>query len=432
MFAGLITAAVIVGGILFAENSYNGIPLVKYRTVYVSLPTIGHLKQHDPVNIGGVRVGQVLRTSTMNNRALVELQLRGVGALPTDTTAVVRAKGLLGERYVDLKPGGSHDALADGATIREGDGTYTSGVPETLDLFDTDTRTALGKMTRGLGTGLEGRGTQLNQAIHVGPTSGADFDIGADAIVQRDAGAPARNFLPALNGGFTALNASREEFARMLAPAARTLGAIVDERRSVDALLVEMPRWFKTMEGLGTLDQPGPAVQLLGALSHFADVGNDVLPGVPADLRSATQLLQQAAAPLHRAEPLFDEVPRAVPKALDILNDLRPDIPKLGYAFRRLNFPARQLSIRGCDVQSLATGVRSLVNWGTTPGGNYGPNVGFPLTIILGPQEAGNSFDPGFHFPRETTYSKPCEYVPGVEFGQLTLDSLLSGAIPTR
>ena len=117
VLAGLITTALIAGFIYEAENAYNGLPFLNYRTVYASLPNIGHLKQHDPVDIAGVRVGQVLKTSTSNNRALVELQLQGVGPLPVDSKAVVRANGLLGARYVELDPGKSHTMLPDGGTI---------------------------------------------------------------------------------------------------------------------------------------------------------------------------------------------------------------------------------------------------------------------------------------------------------------------------
>src|ERR1700737_3086282 len=85
VLAGILTTVILGSFIWLAENADNGLPLLSYRTVYPSLPNIGHLKQHDPVDIAGVRVGQVLNTSTRNNRALVELQLRGVGPLPVDS-----------------------------------------------------------------------------------------------------------------------------------------------------------------------------------------------------------------------------------------------------------------------------------------------------------------------------------------------------------
>lgn len=412
VLAGLLTTAVIIGFLILAENSYNGVPGLNYRTVYVSLPNIGHLKQHDPVDIAGVRVGQVLRTSTADNRAKVELQLRGVGALPQDTKAVVRAQGLLGERYVDLQPGKSQEMLPNGATITEGDHTYTDGVPETLDLFDARTRIALRQMTRGLGEGLEGRGADLNQAIKVGPQSGANFDTAAYAILSRKAAA--ENFFPALNGGFAALNTAKDDFANMMRPAAITAEAFADRRSALQEAISLMPTWFPVMvEGIGTLQHPRGGINLFNAVNDLAGAVRPVAPSLPGDLRSAATLLEQAADPLARTKPVFDEVPHAVPAALGILDALKPDLPRLNSLFEHAVKPVTQLSIHGCDIQNFATGTRSMVSWGQSPGGNFGPNVGFPLTIVAGPQEANQYLDTKIPYPTENPYPAACEYAPG-------------------
>lgn len=428
VLAGLLTTGAIAVFIFLAENAYNGVPLLNYRTVYVSLPNIGHLKQHDPVDIAGVRVGQVLRTSTRNNRALVELQLRGVGPLPDDSVAIVRAQGLLGERYVDLRPGKSHQMLPDGATLVEHGGTYTHGVPETLDLFDAKTRTALGQMMRGLGEGLLGRGTQLNRAIHVGPRSGHDFDVGVQAILARPHAA--EHFFPALDGGFRALNTSREDLARMFAPAAVTAQAFVDKRTRVDRALEVVPHWFTTIStALGSDDVPAPGegMRLWRAVNAFADAGNKVLPAVPAGLGSAATLLRRAAAPLHRTKPVLDEVPRAVPPVLRILASLRPDLTPLREAFTNLLGPVTELALHGCDLQNFATGTRSMVNFGSVPGGHYGPNVGFPVMVVAGPQEAHAVFNTHIPYPTENPYAKPCAYAPGPLIPGKTLMDVLGG-----
>lgn len=426
VLAGLATTAVIVGFLLLALNSYNGIPLVDYRTVFVSLPNIGHLKQHDGVNIAGVRVGQVLHSSTRDNKALVELQLRGVDELPDDTKAVVRASGLLGERYMELIPGDSDTQLPDKGTIEAGAGSFTSGVPETLDLFDAPTRVALRQMIRGLGEGLQGRGTDLNQAIHVGPESGANFNVTAEAILARPEAAA--NFLPALNGGFGALNQAKEDFAQSMAPAATTFGAFIAERKAVDEAISLMPAWFPVMRSaIGTLDNPDGGIILFRAVHNLADAAAEVVPGLPSDLRSAAVLLEQAAEPLKRTKPLFDEVPAAVPAALNILDALKPNLKPLRTLFTNLRDPVRTLAIHGCDIQNFATGTRSMVSWGSAPGGNWGPNVGFPLTVILGPQEANTSLSTHIPYPTENFYPEPCEYAPGATINDVFDIQLRSG-----
>jgi ABC-type transporter Mla subunit MlaD len=129
VITGLVVTAAILAFVYFAEQSYNGLPFISYRTLYASVPNIGHLQLHDPVQIAGVRVGQVLSTDTRNGRALVQLQLQGVGPLPVDTQVYVRANGLLGARDAEIVPGKRKQLLADGATISGGTNTYYQGVP---------------------------------------------------------------------------------------------------------------------------------------------------------------------------------------------------------------------------------------------------------------------------------------------------------------
>jgi phospholipid/cholesterol/gamma-HCH transport system substrate-binding protein len=421
VLAGLITTALIAGFIYEAENAYNGLPFLNYRTVYASLPNIGHLKQHDPVDIAGVRVGQVLKTSTSNNRALVELQLQGVGPLPVDSKAVVRANGLLGARYVELDPGKSHTMLPDGGTIVEGAGTYTWGLPEALDLFDPATRSALGNMINGLGQGLLGRGAQLNEAIHIGPSSGANFDTAAYAILARPGAAA--SFVPATSSGMGALNTARDDFTNMLHPEAVSAQAFVDERAPIESLLSFSPSWAADV---ARLDAPqGP---LFASVHNLGVAADQVLPSVPRALRSATRLLSDAQGPLRQAKQVVDEVPRAAPATLSILSALSPDLAPLQQAFTNLDAPVTTLAEHGCDIQSIATGVDSLVNWRTTPGGKWGPDVGFPVGFIAGPQEGGPFANVPLPYPDEQPYNPPCAYSPGVTMTPSTLLQLLSGS----
>jgi len=421
VLAGLITTILIGGFVWLAENAYNGVPLLSYRTVYASLPDIGHLKQHDPVDIAGVRVGQVLNTSTRNNRALVELQLRSVGPLPSDTRAVVRAKGLLGERYVDLQVGTSKQMLADGATITEGSNTYTWGIPETLNLFDPATRTALGRMINGLGEGTLGRGTQLNQAIHVGPSSGANFDTAAYAILSRPGAAA--NFLPATASGLGALNSARDNFTNMLRPEATSAHAFASQKTPVDQLLQFSAAWTSDVAKLDTVQGP-----VFASIQRLGENADQILPQVPQALRAATQLLTDTPAALRQTKQVFDEVPKAVPSALGILSSLKPDLSPLQQAFTQLVDPVSTLAIHGCDIQNFATGVRSLVSWGNSPGGNWGPDVGFPVGFIAGPQEGGVLANVPVPFPEHGPYDAPCAYSPGITMTPQALLKMLSGS----
>jgi virulence factor Mce-like protein len=417
VLAGVLTVVVLGTFIWLAEHAYSGLPFLSYRTVYVSLPNIGHLQEHDPVDIAGVRVGQVLSTSTRNNRALVKLQLQGVGPLAVDTKAVVRANGLLGARYMELDPGTSKQLLPNNGTIMETNAmsTYTWGVPEALNLFDAKTRAALGYMLNGLGQGFEGRGLQLNQAIHVGPSSGY-------AILSRPGAAA--SFIPQVNSGVTALNSASNNLANSFHPGAVSAQTLVTERTPIHQLLSFAPSWEPDVVRFGPYGS-----QLLDAVSTLSSAASQVLPIAPRALGSATNLLNQAAAPLRNTKQVFDEVPAAVPAALSILGSVKPNLTPLKGLFTSLNGrngPVQQLSLHGCDIQSFATGARSMVSWGTLPGTSYGPNSGFPFTAIVGPGSATNFFNSGFQFPIHTVYHSPCYYVPGQTLNTSTVLNLLT------
>jgi phospholipid/cholesterol/gamma-HCH transport system substrate-binding protein len=420
---GLLVSAAIGGFIWLAEESYNGLPFINYRTLYASLPNIGHLQTHDSVQIAGVKVGQVLRTSTANGRALVELQLTHVKPLPVDTQVRVRDNGLLGDRDVELVPGTSKKTLASGATIVGRASDYYPSLPDTLDLFNAKTRGALGQMLGGLGEGVLGRGLALNNAIHVGPPSGANFNTIAYSILSRP-GAAAR-LLPATDAGIGALDAAREDLAGMLAPGATTLQAFTDERGPFDQAIAQAPGAERAaVAGLG----PATGLKLLASLDTLAGAADRVLPYAPAALSSATRLLQSAPGPLERTKVVLAQVPSAVPAALGILGSLQPDLTPLTNAFTWLVGPVTDLGAHGCDIRDFTESWRSNLAHGSEPGGPFGPLGGFKAVLVeAGPQSLAGISPPSqlTSFPIHDAYKPACEFFPGPVYKADTLGTLL-------
>jgi virulence factor Mce-like protein len=408
---GLLVSAAIGGFIWVAEESYNGLPFISYRSLYASLPNIGHLQTHDAVQIAGVKVGQVLRTSARNGRALVELQLTHVKPLPVDTQVLVRDNGLLGDRDVELVPGTSNKLLANGATVSGTASDYYPSLPDTLDLFDAKTRGALGQMIGGLGEGVLGRGTQLNQAIHVGPPSGANLNTVAYSILSRP-GAAAQ-LLPATDAGVTALDNARNDLAEMFAPAATTLQAFTDERTPFDNAISQAPSAELAADaGLGSTS----GLRLLGSLDTLARAADTVLPYAPTALSAATRLLQSAPVPLQRTKVVLDQVPTAVPATLKILASLQPDLTPLTNAFTWLVGPVTDLGQHGCDIRDFTESWRSNLAHGSQPGGPFGALGGFKAVLVEAgpPSLAGISPPSSFtSFPDSNPYPAPCKYFPG-------------------
>lgn len=82
-------------------------------------PTISGLKNGAMVEIAGVEIGRVKQISLDNYRARVLLSIRGDVELQDDAIARIKTKGLLGEKYIDIVPGGSDVILQQGDKIRE-------------------------------------------------------------------------------------------------------------------------------------------------------------------------------------------------------------------------------------------------------------------------------------------------------------------------
>jgi hypothetical protein len=286
-------------------------------------------------------------------------------------------------------------------------------------------------MWRGFGTGLEGRGVQLNSAIHVGPGSGANFDQGAYAILARPGAAQA--FLPDQNSGWSALNATGNSLIDTMSPAATTAQAFIDQRAATQAFISKFPAAEANIDAGFA---PGVGPQFWGSVGNLSDTLKPVLPELPNALRAATAFLRNTQTPLRNTIPALNEVPKAVPPTLRILTALRPDLGPVRQALTNLVPPVTSLSYHGCDIQSFATGTLGLTGLGTTPGGTWGPDVGFPLSVIMQPAGYLNPYVNTHQNPYLDTsgYSQPCKFTPGPVINGSTfqgvLSSLLNGALP--
>jgi phospholipid/cholesterol/gamma-HCH transport system substrate-binding protein len=81
--------------------------------------SVAGLKTGAPVEIAGVQAGQVKRIELNGDRAAVVLSLQPGLTVYGDAIASVKTRGLIGDKYVAITPGGSAEALPPGGKIRE-------------------------------------------------------------------------------------------------------------------------------------------------------------------------------------------------------------------------------------------------------------------------------------------------------------------------
>ncbi len=98
--------------------------------VYADFPSVAGLKIGDPVEIAGVKVGRVESIGLADDRARLNLLIDDTVKLQDDVIASVRARGLIGDKFVLVTPGASDKIIPAGGKIRE-----TESPPDITDLI---------------------------------------------------------------------------------------------------------------------------------------------------------------------------------------------------------------------------------------------------------------------------------------------------------
>ena len=87
--------------------------------VSADFPTVGGLKAGSTIEIAGVEVGRVDRIVLQDYQAHVIMMIQPGVKLQDDSIASIKTKGLIGERYVRISPGGSDKIIPPNGRIRE-------------------------------------------------------------------------------------------------------------------------------------------------------------------------------------------------------------------------------------------------------------------------------------------------------------------------
>jgi phospholipid/cholesterol/gamma-HCH transport system substrate-binding protein len=86
--------------------------------LYATFDQVADLKPRAPVQISGVRVGQVVGVVLDDDyRARVALDVDASLKLPVDSSAAIVTSGLLGDRYIAINLGAEDEILHDGDEI---------------------------------------------------------------------------------------------------------------------------------------------------------------------------------------------------------------------------------------------------------------------------------------------------------------------------
>lgn len=98
--------------------------------LYADFSSVAGLKVGDSVEIAGVKIGRVEAMGLADDRARLQLRIQDNVKVQEDAIASVRARGLIGDKFILITPGASDKLIPPGGRIRE-----TDSPPDLPDLI---------------------------------------------------------------------------------------------------------------------------------------------------------------------------------------------------------------------------------------------------------------------------------------------------------
>lgn len=425
---GALTVLIALVTVYLSYNAGNSLPFVPVYGISVQVPDAQELVDHNEVLVAGRRVG-VIRSieprMTPQGHPYAQLDLsldRSMeGKVHPDATAEVRARSLLGAKYIDLTLGSQGAPLQDGGVLPLSQAKTEVEVDDLVDEFTPSTRRNLQEVLTGTGTGFASRGQDFNDSLAALRPLVKD-----SATVFGDLAAPSTQFTRLLRT-YTAtadeLAANPENLAGILQNGAEALGAL--DQSALGSSIQQSPATLST--GTAALATLTPVLARARVITHRLAPASKLLPstakrlaragraGVPA-LRRARQLGKPLDAAFAQLQGLAVDEP-----SVPALNELADVLPKLRPAVEYL--APYQLN---CNY--IALGARNLAS--TPSEGNASGNW-LRFAAVLQPEEmfpratpAPNlHFDP---YPNAGAPGQPdeCEagnqpYLPGMHLGNV-------------
>lgn len=407
---GMIGVLGVFGLVYVGFRAPDAIPGRSYYNIKAKFKNADNLTGHYQVRDGGKLVGQVLNPRVENGEAVVDLQLDpSEKPLRSDTHIEVRPRSPVGVRYVDIKPGRSGRPLPDGAVIPASQTSSTVQLDTVLSTFDPNTRANTQRFFRELGTGVAGRGDDLNEAIGGAPQmlSAAGGSPGAAGTLQSSSGwlgaianrkDGVRNLI---SGSGTLADASdpvRGAIANGFAPEAKALGPFTQERGAVQSTLEKAPGTFTTL----STSLP----QVNGLVDQVRGFARDIRPGLqagPSSFGQTSALLRESRPGLRALEKTLVLAGGAVNPTLDLLSTLRPALPQIDSTLTNLTPIVKTLGAHGCDLNLFGTRWTSMLGYGNQDGAVLRLNLTFGPESVYGQTRKLVGSHP------TNPYPKPCE-----------------------
>jgi phospholipid/cholesterol/gamma-HCH transport system substrate-binding protein len=373
-----LLAAIGVGLVYVALTATRGLPAQSQYRIHTRFANAIDIVRGSDVLIAGEHVGQVLAGRSSTGASTLTLALKPTaGPLPVDSTARIGYSGLLGALNVQITRGHARRMIPNGGLIPI---SQTSTAPELTDVlgtFDPVRRAELRTVLTQLGTGLMGRGEQLNGMIAAAPGLFSNLRALSASVVSRPGAAS--HFFPYLETLSHSADPVRDAIANGFAPESEVFKAIAAQDHAVAQLLDTAPSALDSVRA-GLAESDPLLVQATAlAVAARATIG----PSPPA-LRETTGLLNEARGPLSKLRPLLSRTQAAIPSVLTMTSTIDPIIARTRQALLAPLPILSQLILHGCDVLTFSKNWRSMLAFappGTPTNNPIGPENLFRVEV---------------------------------------------------
>ena len=243
---GAIAVLLVVIMTFLAYNANRGLPWVPSQRLYVEVKNAANIVPGNEVRVGGTRIGIVeaeepKRYDDGRITAFLTLKLdQGTEKIPVDTTVLIRARSLLGLKYVQLTPGDDERTFEWGDTIPLEQSTPDPvEIDQLLNTFDDPTARGIEQTITAFGNALVGRGSVIGALIDdAGPLSDNIVPVAKVLADDQNGIVP---FLSALSRFTGELAAAGEATGGLFRGLDRTTGAIAAADAPLDETLAVAP-----------------------------------------------------------------------------------------------------------------------------------------------------------------------------------------------
>ena len=380
--------------LLFVWVAFGGPTPLAASSYHLRLPMtqIGQLAEQSDVKISGVEVGRVtsveLGEGEQAGRAIVELELEpDIAPVPKDTRAVLRAKSLLGEAFIELTPGDKRDGvLPDGSELPEAQVARSVQLDEIFRTFDKKTRAAFMQGSIDNAVATKGRGAQLNQFLGVLPGTLTELDDVLRVLNSQDE--DLSKLVRNTGVVFDALSKRQGQLSGLI----RNSNTVFQTTAARDQDLQDFFRVFPTF-----LRESRVTQQRLGDFSDFATPQTNKLIPVAKQLSPTLKLSAKLAPTSNRyyksLKPGIRKAPKAFPSLRAFLDDDSPRLlGRLPDFFAEFNPFLQSASYYRKEIAAFLGNAAAATNGQATYGDPNDPNVPKVKVLRAGVNLSPSSF----------------------------------------